>query len=94
MFIVTLTYTAPLEEVDRHLDAHRAWLRGGLEAGWLLLAGRKEPRDGGVLILRGARAEVERHVAEDPFLIGGVATATILQVAPTMVAPGLEALQT
>ena len=46
MFIVLLTYKADLAELDKHLDAHRAWLREGVASGRLMVAGRLVPRTG------------------------------------------------
>ena len=59
MFVIALTYTASIEVLDGHLADHRAWLDQGIADGWLLLAGRREPRTGGILLARGERAEVE-----------------------------------
>lgn len=87
MFIVSLTYTAPLDVLDGHLPAHVAWLDEGLAQGWLLLAGRKVPRTGGILIARGEREEVERLVANDPFVLNGVATTELIEFQPSRVAP-------
>ena len=63
MFVIALTYTASIEVLDGHLADHRAWLDQGIADGWLLLAGRREPRTGGILLARGERAEVERLAA-------------------------------
>ena len=54
MFIITLTYQKPVEEVDAAMEAHRAYLREQFEQGRFLMSGRKVPRDGGVI--RGLRA--------------------------------------
>ena len=39
MFLISLTYTAPLDQLDRVRADHRAWLDQGIADGWLLLAG-------------------------------------------------------
>jgi uncharacterized protein YciI len=84
MFVVLPTYTAPLSEVDRHLDAHRAWLDAQYAAGRFLVAGRREPRDGGfILAADGDRAELDRVIAADPFATAGVAEYQVLEVHPT-----------
>jgi uncharacterized protein YciI len=87
MFIISLTYTVPIAVVDQHLDAHVAWLNQGLAEGWLLMAGRKEPRVGGILIARGDRDLVARKAASDPFVINGVATFEITEFVPSRAAP-------
>ncbi|OHX16898.1 hypothetical protein BI343_01090 [Chromobacterium amazonense] len=93
MFIVSLTYTAPLSDVDAMLPAHAAWLQQAYADGLFLASGRKVPRDGGVILARGERAALEARLAQDPFAKGGVARYDIIEFAPSMVAPGLESLQ-
>lgn len=73
MFIMELTYTAPIEDVEEEMDAHLAWLDGYYASGVFLASGRKVPREGGVILARGvSRAEAERIAAEDPFAVAGV----------------------
>lgn len=73
MFVMELTYTAPLEDVEDVLDTHLAWLDGYYASGVFLASGRKVPRDGGIILAAGvSRAEIERIAAEDPFTVAGV----------------------
>ena len=88
MIVVLLTYTG---DVAPHRDAHVAWLKTAIGEGRLVTAGR-QPQTGGVLIAKGERDEVEAWAATDPFLIGGVATASFVEFTPSMAAPGLESL--
>jgi uncharacterized protein YciI len=93
MFIVLLTYTAGIAEIDAQLDAHRAWLDARIADGRLLVAGRQVPRTGGAFLVRGTdRAEVEAWVRTDPFAVAGVADYQLIAFEPTKIAPGLEAL--
>ena len=93
MFLVLLTYTKPLEVVDTHIPAHREFLTRNYETGLFLLSGRKEPRDGGVILVKASSAqELQDVLAEDPFLVHGVASYQLIQFIPTMAAPTLEAL--
>ena len=92
MFIVELTYVRPLPEVEALLDAHVAWLKEGYAAGVFLASGRKVPRDGGVILARGARATLDDWLARDPFAMGGVARYTTIEFVPSMAASGFEAL--
>ncbi|MFE0995769.1 YciI family protein, partial [Streptomyces mutabilis] len=72
MFVLELSYTAPLEAVDALLADHVAWLDELYERGVFLASGRKEPRDGGVLIARaGGPARVEAYNAGRPRGRGG-----------------------
>ncbi|MEV6264752.1 YciI family protein [Streptomyces sp. NPDC051784] len=68
MFVLELTYTAPVEHVDALMTEHVAWLDGQYAAGVFIASGRKNPRDGGVILAVGDdRAEIERIAATDPF---------------------------
>lgn len=90
--VVTLTYVAPIEDVDAQMAAHVAWLEAGFDAGLLLLAGRQVPRVGGILLCRGQRTQVEAFAATDPFVTSGVATATIAEMATSFAADALAPL--
>ncbi|GAO12235.1 YciI family protein [Streptomyces lydicamycinicus] len=91
MFVLELTYTAPLERVDAVLDQHVEWLRKEYAAGHFLAAGRKVPRDGGVILAAGMdRATVERIVSEDPFTLAEVCEYRITEFVATTTAPALE----
>ncbi|WP_420036777.1 YciI family protein [Streptomyces sp. cg28] len=91
MFVLELTYTAPIARVDALLEAHRAWLDGHFAAGTFLAAGRKEPREGGVIIAAGDdRAAVERLAATDPFVAGEVCAYRITEFVAARTAPELD----
>jgi uncharacterized protein YciI len=94
MFILTLTYTAPLEAVDEHVPAHIDWIKAGYASGTFLASGRKVPRTGGFILAKGERAEIEALVATDPFMVAGVTTYDVTEVAVSFTAPGLEQLKT
>lgn len=93
MFIVLLTYKADLAEIDRHLEAHRAWLKAGIAEGKLMVAGRLVPRTGGALFVRAPDKDAAAAWAgTDPFALAGVADYRVIEFDPTMIAPGLESL--
>ena len=74
MYVIVLTYRRPLEEVDRLLDEHVAFLDAQFAAGRFLAAGRRVPRTGGVILApEGARAELEAALRDDPFHREGIA---------------------
>ncbi|MEA3388360.1 YciI family protein [Sphingobium sp. CCH11-B1] len=89
MFLISIIYTAPLEQVDAHRAAHRAWLDEAIAEGWLLLAGPREPRTGGVLLARGTRAELQEKVAGDPFFLNGLSTFELIEFTPVKAAAGV-----
>lgn len=68
LYVATLTYVRPLEEIDRLLEAHRTWLAEHYQAGHILISGPMEPRTGGLLLAHCEnRAELDAMLAEDPF---------------------------
>ncbi|MEU8618409.1 YciI family protein [Streptomyces sp. NPDC048623] len=94
MFVLELTYTAPVERIDALLDAHRTWLNARYADGVFLASGRKEPRDGGVILAGGVgRAEIEAIVAGDPFVAAGVCEYRIVQFHATKSVDGLAAFR-
>jgi uncharacterized protein YciI len=58
------------------------------------MSGRKEPRDGGIIIAHAAsRAELESVLRDDPFQQAGVARYDITEFVPTMTAEALAAFR-
>ncbi|WP_455360237.1 YciI family protein [Streptomyces sp. SYSU K21746] len=90
MFVLELTYTAPVEAVDAEMEAHIAWLDAQYTAGVFIASGRKVPRDGGVILAAGVdRAQIERIAAADPFTVAGVCAYRITEFVPTKTARDL-----
>ena len=93
MFIVLLTYTAPLEQIDRLGPAHRDWLRGCYDDGIFLASGPQDPRVGGAILAHGLdREELEARLALDPFAQAGAATYHITKVSVKFSDPRLAFL--
>jgi uncharacterized protein YciI len=68
MFIISLNYIVPLEELDLHMDAHVKYLKKYYAADVFIMSGRKVPRTGGVIIAQANSKEiVKKIIAEDPF---------------------------
>lgn len=86
MFVIALTYTASIEVLDGLLADHRAWLDQGIADGWLLLAGRREPRTGGILLARGTKADIQEKAATDPFVVNGAASFELIEFLPARAA--------
>jgi uncharacterized protein YciI len=93
MFVVSLNYKVPLEQVDAHIEDHIAWLKQAYAKGMFLASGRKIPRDGGVVLAKGDRAALEDELTRDPFHQHDLADYHITEFDPVMVADGLDALQ-
>lgn len=80
--IAIIRYQRTPEEMQPHVEAHRAYLRGLHERGLLIAAGPLEPRHGGAAIFRvpdeSAQAAIDKIRDEDPYIIAGVAQYEIL----------------
>ncbi|MFB6811236.1 YciI family protein [Streptomyces sp. NPDC056387] len=93
MFIVTVTYTAPLDDVETWRPAHGDWLKQQIAQRRLLVAGRQVPFVGGVYLApRMPAGELDRLLATDPYVVHGVAAHAVAEFTPHLVAEGLEVL--
>ena len=94
MFVISTNYTYPLEKVDKHLDAHVAYLKNEYSNGHFIASGRKIPRTGGV-ILSGVKSKNKFEVilAIDPFKQAWVTEYKITEFTPSTVAVGFENLK-
>lgn len=80
MFLLFSRYLKPVEEIDRVLPEHRAFLDRYYKNGLFIVSGPQEPRIGGVILTRDAtRAEIDAALAEDPFLREGVSEYEIIE---------------
>ena len=80
MFIIDINYTVSLEEVNKYMEAHAAYLKKYTEQSVFLISGKKVPWTGGILVANaGSKEEAERIVAEDPFHQNKVAEMTITE---------------
>lgn len=94
MFIVHLTYTAPLEAIDQHMAAHRVWVDAGFADGVFIASGPLTPRTGGAILAHGiSRAELEARLAEDPFRKAGLIEVEVLDLAVRATDPRLDFLK-
>ncbi len=94
MFILSLIYIKPLEEVDVLLEEHVIYLKEEYALGNFLASGRKVPRTGGVILARGAsREEIETIIKLDPFHRHGIAEYEITEFCPTMTSDDLGFLR-
>lgn len=85
MFIVQLTYQAPISDVDKYLQAHREFLDYHYKQGLFLVSGPMKPRTGGILIaLTKDRAHLESILSTDPYYLAGIATHELIEFTPVM----------
>ena len=94
MFIVSLTYVKPIEEIDALMSKHVAWLRVHYKSGLFVASGRKVPRAGGIILATSdSRERLDRALNEDPFVKAGAATLDVIEFTPSMTARGAEVLK-
>jgi uncharacterized protein YciI len=80
LFIIELTYKAPLSEIDQNMKAHMAFLKQHYDAGTFIMSGRKVPRDGGIIVATGdSRSEIEAIARQDPFCERGLADVRVIE---------------
>lgn len=83
MFIVQLTYKAPINEVDKYLQAHREFLDYHYKQGLLVASGPMKPRTGGIIIAAtNDKAHLEAILKEDPYYLAEIADYQIIEFTP------------
>lgn len=84
MFIVSLTYIKPLEDVDRFIPAHVEYLDEQYRLGHFQLSGRKVPRTGGVILATvDDRSALDQILRQDPFHRENLASYEVTEIVPT-----------
>ena len=84
MYIIILTYQKDLSEVEKHLEAHRAYLDKHYASGHFVASGAQVPRKGGVILCKaGSKEEILDIIAQDPFHEHRIATYQIIEFTPT-----------
>ncbi|WP_295167262.1 YciI family protein [uncultured Brevundimonas sp.] len=91
MFIVTITYTQPIEAIEERTVEHRAWLDQHVASGLIIAAGPMVPRTGGILVVRsgGTKQELETLLKDDPFQVHGLADYTVTEFKAGKLNPAL-----
>ncbi|MHB8147587.1 MAG: YciI family protein [Vulcanimicrobiaceae bacterium] len=92
MFLLISRYLKPIDEVDRFLAEHRAFLDRYYDSGLLVVSGSQEPRTGGVIVTADApREAIDRALADDPFVREGISEYEIIEFNPSKRAQGFLA---
>ncbi|MCG7535537.1 YciI family protein [Pseudoalteromonas sp. OOF1S-7] len=95
MFVVNITYTVELAEIDAHLPAHIQFLQRYYQQGVFLASGRKLPRTGGMIFATAQnQTELEAILHNDPFYLAGLANYEITEIEVSKTASGLSQLLT
>ena len=91
MFVIELTYTAPLTRIDAAMKAHMRFLNAHYASGHFLVSGRKIPRDGGIILAVGqSREEIEAIAKQDPFVTQGLAEIRVIEFRASQRAPDID----
>lgn len=87
-FIVELIYKVGLEEVVKHLEAHRRFLDENYGKHNFIVSGAKEPRTGGIIFSSAQKLDdLMAIIKKDPFYTNQVADYKITEFHPTKYHP-------
>lgn len=85
MFVITLRFSENKSQAAQHMDAHKAWIRKGMDEGVFLLVGSLQANAGGAIVAHDTSlAALRDRVALDPFVAEGVVHADILEITPSL----------
>ncbi len=69
MFIIDITYLAPLPQIDAAMSDHMKFLNACYKNNLFIASGRKIPRTGGIILAIGSSKEaIEELMNQDPFV--------------------------
>ncbi|WP_294264286.1 YciI family protein [uncultured Sphingomonas sp.] len=91
--LVLITYTDK-DAIERLRPTHVEWIREAIDAGVMLLAGRRDDAEGGVLLFRGTPENVRPVAESDPFVTGGGATIELVGFPANLADDALAAVLT
>ncbi len=93
MFIINITYTTNLEQIDAIIEEHIKFLNHQYELGNFIASGRKVPRTGGIILSNiSSKAELEEIIENDPFKTNQLADYDIIEFIPTKTSEALHFL--
>lgn len=84
LFVALLTYKQPLEKVDEYLPEHRLYLEKNFKLGNFIIAGRRNPSIGGVILITlPSKEQVMNIIKEDPFYSNNLADYELIEFTPS-----------
>lgn len=93
MFIVTLTYVAPLEQLDAHMGEHMKFLKTYYQKNIFLTSGRQVPRVGGIIVANaGSKDQLQSIMNEDPFCRHKLAEFSITEFLNSQMHPAFKTM--
>ena len=91
MFIVNLTYIKPLDKVEKFLETQIDFLNQYYTKGYFIASGRKNPRTGGIILMRAKNKEaVQEIITHDPFYQNEIAQYEIIEFEVSKYCPELK----
>ena len=91
MIALHSVYLKPIEEVDKYLPAHRAFLKTLYEQGITICSGPQIPRTGGFILMNAAgKTEALEIMKNDPYVIQGLAEYTMIEFELKSFAAGFD----
>lgn len=82
-FIIIITYTAPIEEINKVVGNHREFLQKGYDSNHLLMSGPQNPKSGGIVLARGtSKDELVDFFSQDPYKINQLAEYRFIEFNP------------
>jgi uncharacterized protein YciI len=83
MFVIIVSYLKPIEDVDKFLLEHRAFLELGYQKNYFIASGPQNPRTGGIILSQlKNKKELENILSEDPFSREHLAHYNIIEFEP------------
>ncbi len=84
MFVLVSRYLLPADEVAVLTPRHSEWIAEAYAAGRVLVSGRQNPPEGGVIVAAGHDlADITTWIATDPFVVGGAAEYAVTEFGAT-----------
>jgi uncharacterized protein YciI len=84
MFIVSLSYKKNISLVEKFIEPHIQFLEKYYLEKKFIFSGRKNPRTGGVILVRDVdREKLQEIIKQDPFYQNEIADYEITEVIPT-----------
>ncbi|NVJ98668.1 MAG: hypothetical protein HWE25_10980 [Alphaproteobacteria bacterium] len=94
MFIVFLKFGPNKANAGTHMDAHKAWIKQGVDDGVFCLVGSLQPNMGGAILAHATSGDaLAKRIASDPFVAEGIVVPEIHEVLPHQVDDRLAFLQ-
>jgi len=93
MYLLNISYSQPPTKVEPHVPSHGAWVKHHLDADTFLLAGPKKSGLGGVILVKSiSKNELQKLLAEDPYVQTEVVDYQIVDFDCKLATPELNAL--